>query len=137
MNVDSILLSEYAKSDEAGRLTVVNCFNRLTTPQAPVGIEILCISLVVHGSPSEAGSQHQGEIRLLNQRREVLNEKPVPFGFRFAGPEGLDPGMPVRWIGSFRILRLVLPEFGPYAFEVYIDGTYHAAASLYVRQQEE
>lgn len=136
MNVDSILISEYATTDPAGRLTVVNCYNRITTETLPAGIGLLCLSLVVHGAPAEAGTRHKGEVKLLNQRREVLGQNPISFEFTFKGRDEMEPGMPLRWIGNFKIMRLVLSEEGPYAFEVYIDGTYHAAASLVLRLKE-
>jgi hypothetical protein len=44
--------------------------------------------------------------------------------------------MPLRSTYIHRIFNLQFPEPGAYAFEVFIDGTYHAAAALHLRQSE-
>lgn len=131
MNVDSILLSDYAQA-MFGKLTVVGVFDRVPAEEVPVTLSQMTVSLVIHGHSAEAGTTHELEIWLLNQRRERLN--PVPFGqpFTFAGPEHVTPGIPLRVVIVQGILMPTFPEFGPYAFEVYIDGTYHTAAALYV-----
>lgn len=128
MNVDSILISDYANTI-AGKLTVLGVFNRIGPTQVPVQIPQMSVSLVIHGPHSEAGKAHEGEIRLINARREVMAN--MPCSFRFTS-DNLLAGIPLRQIITQTIFLPVFPEAGPYAFEVYFDGTYHATASFVV-----
>jgi hypothetical protein len=130
VNVDSILVSDYAQASLDGKLTVVGVFNRVSG--APITLPQLSISLVIHGHAAEAGTTHTLEIWLLNERREKLNPEPMRESFTFAGSESILPGVPLRVISVSTVLMPTFSESGPYAFEVYIDGTYHASASLYV-----
>lgn len=131
MNVDSILLSDFAQVT-AGKLTVVGVFDRVPAEAPPATLLQMAISLVIHGHSAEAGTTHNLEIWLLNQRRERLN--PAAFGqpFKFGPPESVTPGIPLRVVIVQGVLMPTFEELGPYAFEVYIDGTYHTAAALYV-----
>lgn len=135
MNVDSILISEYAKTTD-GRLTVVNTFNRISGPGPQWGVPMLAVSLVIHGHKAEAGTHHEGEIKLLNKDREEINPQPMTFEFQFKEESELDPGMPLRSTQTYTVIGISFPEPGPYAFEVYIDETYHASASLFVQKLE-
>lgn len=126
MNVDAILISDYATTD-SGKLTVVGTFNQFTPQTYPARLPMLCVTVVVHAHHSEAGTDHHARIVLLNERREDVAVQECPFQLS-AGP-GV-PGIPLRHITIWRILT---PEFhgpGAFAFEVYIDGTYHAGAAF-------
>jgi hypothetical protein len=129
VNVDSVLISDYA-TVTAGKLTVVGCFTRIPADSPPVRLVHLSLSVVIHAHASEAGSTHTIEVRLLNARRELVRQ-PYKEEFTLAS-EGILPGIPIRHINVTTLLAPLFTEFGPYAFEVYIDGTYHAAAAFYV-----
>lgn len=132
MNIDTILISEYASVDQGGKLTVVNAFNKLQGPGPRWGIPLLYVSLVVHGPRREGGKTFPGELRLLNANREEVGG-PWPFAVTF--PEATtDEGMPVRSISVILLAGLVFKAPGAYAFEVYVDGAYAAAHTLYVKQ---
>jgi hypothetical protein len=131
LNIDSILLSDYAAITDGGKLTVIGVFNRIPVTEAPVKIPLLFVSLVIHAHASEAGSSHRVEIAFLNAKREPLRQ-PLVEEFTFAGPGSIRPGIPLRYVTAIGLLLPEFPELGPYAFEVLVDGTYHAAASLYV-----
>lgn len=128
MNVDSILISDYATVTANGKLTVVGVFNRIGPVNLPVRIPLMCISLVIHGHHGEAGAIYQGEIRLINQRREVLTTQPIEVNFN------QEPivGVPLRHLLVHMVLAPVFEEAGAYAIECYIDDTYMAAASFVV-----
>ena len=130
MNIDSILIAEYASVDRDGRLTVVNSFNQITGPGPKWTIAMLALSIVIHGHSEEAETDHQGELRLINESREVV--KTMPFEVKF--PKATVPGLPVRFIATLRSVGATFDAPGLYAFEVYIDGIYMAAASLVVVQ---
>lgn len=135
MNVDSILLSEYASVASDGRFTVANAFNRLHGPGPKWGVPIIYVSLVIHGHREEAGTEHELELRLINARREVLMPDPPRGHFTFPAGEGmLREGLPLRTIYVLALIGIVFEEPGPYAVEAYIDGTYHASASMYVER---
>ena len=134
MNVDSILISEYASVDSNGRLTVVNVFNKLTGPGPKWGRPFFTISLVIHGHSKEAGTTHEGEIYLLDSERKQGMPEPIPFSFSVPEQKRATPGMPVRHITVMTIMGATLENPGPYAFEVHIDGIYHASASFFVEK---
>lgn len=96
MNIDTILLSEYASADSTGRLTVVNAFNRLRGPGPEWGLPIMYLTVVAHGPKREAGHRWDGEIRLIDAQRELVGEKPRPFILGFPEDDGgltlLPPG---------------------------------------------
>lgn len=138
MNIDTILISEYASSDGFGRLTVVNAFNKLFGTGPTWGLPIMYLTMVAHGPRREAGREWDGEVRLLNAKRELVNKKSMPFKVTFADiaeDEG-EQGMPLRAVVHMAFAGLQFPAPGAYAFEVYLDGTYAAATTLYVEQTE-
>lgn len=133
MNIDSILVSDYAHvSGKDGKLTVVGAFTTIGSSAFPAMLTQLSLSLVIHGHRDEAEKPHEIEVQLLNHRRELVNLEPIRAEFTLRKPPNIFPGMPIRQVRVVTIFGASFPEPGPYAFEVYIDGTYHAAASLYV-----
>ena len=115
---------------KGGRLTVVSAFNRISGPGPPWGVPVLAIPLVIHGHSEEAETDHDGEVQLINDERELIRS--IPFKFTF--PASSVPGLPVRSIVNLVQLGASFDAPGLYVFEVYIDGTYMAAASLVIAQ---
>lgn len=132
MNVDSILISEYAALTDGGMLTIFRTFNGITSDQAPASIPMMFITLIMHGHSREGGTEHDVELRVVNSRREVIGIASRG-SFKFPPSETADPGMPLRHTHVAGLFNPSFDEAGPYAFEVYIDGTYHAGAAFYVR----
>jgi hypothetical protein len=127
MNVDSILISDYASMEPSGKLYVSGVFNRIGAHAFPAMHPIMGVSLVIHGHSAEAGTEHEVEVRLLNVNREPIVP---PLKSRFQFGEDQPGGIPLRQITLHRLLGVVFAEPGVYAFEVFIDGVYHASASL-------
>ena len=132
MNVDSILIAEYATVDKGGRLTVVNAFNRLTGPGPRWAMPVLAIPLVIHGHSEEAETTHEGVLRLIDEERTVKQE--TEFSFSFS--ETVVPGLPLKHISNIMIMGATFDKPGLYAFEVYIDGIYMASASLVIQRTD-
>ena len=130
MNVDSIILSEYATLSDSFALTVLNTFNSIKAPSFPATRSVMSISLIIHGHRDERGSAHDLEIRVVDAGR-TLDQVILEQVFEFADQEP-EPGMPLRHLVVHTMLQTVFGAPGAYAFEVYIDGTYHAAAALHV-----
>lgn len=130
MNVDSILLSEYARIIDGSRLLVVGTFNEVTVPSVPVTLPPFYVTLVFEGHRSERGRTFTVEVKVLNARRESILNEPALFEASFldADPK---PGMNLRHSQVHGML-LTFPEAGPYAFEVYVDGTYYTGTNLFV-----
>ena len=136
MNVDSILISEYASTTESGRLTVVNTFDTVQVTEMPAKVPSFFISVVTEGHRSERGTTHEIHVKLLDsQRNEIGAEQNTAKELVFPDTEPA-PGMFLRHISIFK-LGVQFPAEGPYSFEVHIDGTYHAAANLYVQVVEQ
>lgn len=126
MNVDAILLSEYATLTDGTILSVMKCFNQVVTSGVPVAMPMMCISMMIHAHHSESGSHHVAVVKLMNARRELIHEFPQEFTLNPRGAAPI-PGVPIRQTLVYTLFQPVFNEAGPYAFEVYIDGTYHAA----------
>lgn len=136
MNIDSILLSDHARVDAGGKLTVVGAFNRITGPGPVWRLPYMAISMVIHGHADEAGTEHEIEIELKHESGDVLTEEPMKLSFKFQDRESLHPGIPARHVATHTILVPTFDRPGAYAFNVYIDGTYHASTSLYIRKTD-
>jgi hypothetical protein len=130
VNVASIIISDFAQEDK-GKLHLIGAFDRVLVDSPPAVLGQMSLSLIIHGHAAEAGSTHSLQIQLLNQRREMMGP-PIDATFMMPPSELVVPGIPLRVVLVLTILSPAFPEFGAYAFEVYIDGTYHAGASLYV-----
>lgn len=137
MNVDSILIAEFAKVDERGRLTVIDAFNNLSGPGPVWGLPVMAVSLVIHGHRAEAGTRHKVDMRLIDaSRKDVV--PPMHFEFSFPEDNGkLDEGVPLRQPWTFGMIGVSFNKPGIYAFEVQIDGTYAASASLLVKRTDQ
>lgn len=134
MNIDSIMLSEYASFVGTTRLTIIGTLNRTTVSSVPVRLPPIYMTLVIEAHQDQAGSEHEVEIRILNQRRERVG-KSMKVSFRFKDEPTL-AGMHPRHSLVIAIAT-EFPEEGPYAYEVFIDGIYHASTNLYIEVQGE
>lgn len=131
MNVDSILISEYARSFEGGRLVIVGTLRQAFVPGFPATLPPLYVTLVLEEHKSRVGSEHELEIRVLDADRKPIGQeaaKPIKFRFSKTPPP---PGVHLRH-NVIAQMHVTFPREGPFAFEVYIDGTYHASAVFYV-----
>jgi hypothetical protein len=134
VNVDSILISEYASVTDGACLTVFKTINQILAKKLPAQCGMMFVSLILHGHPSEGGSEHEVETRLLNSSREAVLTLTKGFSFSTVEPPS---GLPIRQVFIQGFVNLEFQEAGPYAFEVYIDGTYHAGAAFYVGLKED
>lgn len=66
MNVDSILISEYATLTPGSQLSVLRVFNSLVASSFPATHEWMALSLIIHAHRDEAGTTHDIEIKVIN-----------------------------------------------------------------------
>lgn len=137
MNVDAIILSEAAVlTDNDKSLSILRAFNTMMSPGFPATLPFLALSLIIHAHPSEHGTTHKVDIKLLNERRELVADIQKDQEITLAGGEGMPPGIPIRHYLLSRIVNVQFETPGAYAFEVYIDGTYAAGTAFYIAQVE-
>lgn len=130
MNVDSILISEYATADSHSSLTVLRTFHVLQATSFPARIGMMTVSAIVHAHLSDAGTEHTLKLVLINEKREQLRTL-LDTKFRLGTPNENHPaGVPLRHVIIHRAVNAEFPHAGAYAVELFIDGTYHAAASI-------
>lgn len=91
MNVDVILLCEYARIIDGSRLLIVGTLNRMNVPGVPARLPVVYLAFVVEGHRDLRGTQHEAEVRIVNQRREVVGT-PMKAEFTFLDREPF-PGM--------------------------------------------
>lgn len=132
LNVDAVLLSDWASVDSSGKLTVVGMFNRIGPAKLPIRLRAMCVSVIIRAHHSEAGSSHHLEMRLLNQRRDVVEV--LENNFTWGEPEV--PGVPLQHYWLRTILAPEFGEAGAFAFEIFIDGTYHGAVNFTVLEAQ-
>ena len=135
MNVDAIILSEAAVLTDGGKsLSVLRTFNTMQTAGFPATLPALTLSLMIHAHPSEHGTTHKVDIKLLNERRELVSEIVKDQPFTLAGGEGMPKGIPIRHYLVSGMVNVQFQAPGAYAFEVFIDGTYAAGTAFYIAQ---
>jgi Family of unknown function (DUF6941) len=135
VNIDAILLSEYAAlTDGEQSLTIVRVWNAMASMQFPVVMPSMALSMVVHAHPSEAGTDHKLDIVLKNTKREILAKLVEDLTFTLAGGDGKTslPGIPIRHYLVHRMVNVQFGSPGSFAFEVFIDGTYHASTAFHI-----
>ena len=133
MNVDAILLSEAATLSVDNRLSVLNVFNAMATTQFPAPLPFMALSLIVHAHHSEGGTTHKLDIKVLNEKREIVAEVMKGFSFVFSDKTPT-PGVPLRYTLVHGMMNVQFAAPGSYAFEVFIDGTYAAGTAFHVGQ---
>ncbi|MGQ0813086.1 MAG: DUF6941 family protein [Gemmatimonadota bacterium] len=132
MNIDSFLISDYAEVIN-GKLVVVGTFDTINAPSLPWVQPLMAFSMVVHGHQSEAGRQIELEMKILDQNRKELGAVKGEGQF----PQAAPPGLPLRAVLAGRIIGIPFEHEGPYGFEVYLNGTYHAGAVIYVQKAKQ
>lgn len=133
MNVDSILLSAAAALTRDNQLSVLNVFNSMSAAHFPAKVPLMALSLIIHAHHSEGGSEHKLDVRVLNEKREIVAEIVKDQVFRFSDETPV-PGIPLRFIHLQVMANVQFESPGAYAFEVSIDGTYAAGTAFYVGQ---
>ena len=133
MNVDAILLSEAATLSSSLQLSVLNVFNSMGSPGFPATVPIMALSLIVHAHHSEGGKAHKIDIKVLNEKREIVAEVMKGFSFTFSSAP-TQPGIPLRYILVHRMMNVQFTSPGSFAFEVFIDDTYAAGTAFHVGQ---
>jgi hypothetical protein len=134
MNIQAVLLSEYATVHASGHFSVINAFNRLRGPGPRWGVPAMYLTVVIEAHPSQAGTQHEIEIRLIDAHREPILPESFRGAFSFGGEESVLPGLPLRNITNAGLFGIQFVKPGPYAFEILIDGTYSGATTLFVEK---
>ena len=129
MNIDSILICEYATVDAGGSLTVLRTFNGMHASKFPATLPSMAVAIVIEAHESERDAEHHGEIRLLTQERRVAATWKTTFDFKASHPL---PGIPLRHTWIHRLLNVTFSTAGAYAFEVYVDDTYLAGSAFHV-----
>lgn len=130
MNVDSFLISDYA-DETNGKLIIIGTFDTIYVPQFPHVHPLMAFSMVIHGHRDEAGREISLEIKVLDQDRKQIGL----INGSGALPTAAAPGLPLRSVLAGRIHGIPFQKEGAYAFEVYLNGTYHAGAVLYAKQR--
>ncbi len=137
MNVDAIILSEAAVlTDNDKSLSILRTFNTMRSEGFPAVLPSLTLSLMIHAHPSEHGTTHKVDIKLLNERRELVADIVKDQEFTLAGGEKMPKGIPIRHYLIQGMLQLQFEAPGAYAFEVFIDGTYAAGTAFHIAQAE-
>src|SRR5688572_12079416 len=97
---------------------------------------MLSISVIIHAHASESQTVHRFDLVLVSAKQGQIAK--VVEGDFTLNPTGalIDAGMPIRHVLVFNVMQAVFPTDGPYAFELFIDGTYYAAAAFFVGLRE-
>lgn len=131
LSISAILVSQSAVVGNGGTLTIVGIYNRLTVTSLPAMVPTIALSVIVHGTRDQAGSEHEAEIHLLNKQRQPVAGTPVKVKFTFNANEPPE-GLPARHILTAAINNFAVTEEGPFGFEIYIDDIYSGGTAFYV-----
>lgn len=129
MTVRFILACELVNSTPEGKLNIMGEFNSLTNPHLPVVQPMMFIVGRVEASVT-SGMQHAAQLIVADEDgAAVWTSPPLPFTFT-KHPER---GHPMRADMVFRLGGMVFPNYGPYAFTLWVDGTSQDTVVVFVQ----
>ena len=110
------MLADYALIDQQGKLSVLGLFQHVWVPHFPALHPRAHLVLRVRGRRTEIG-EHTIRIRFVDTQgtKLVEGEGTVHFGEPPAGVTDVEAG-------AVLVFDLPLPQAGPYAFEISLDG---------------
>jgi Family of unknown function (DUF6941) len=110
------VLADYALIDQQGKLSVLGLFQHVWVPHFPALHPRAHLVLRVRGRRTEIG-EHTIRIRFVDAQgtKLVEGEGTVHFGEPPAGVTDVEAG-------AVLVFDLPLPQPGPYAFEISLDG---------------
>ena len=132
MDVDMVLLADYASLSENKKLNVMGVFNRIFAEEFPVRHPSMFIITKMSASSAEANTTKKVTIKILDEDAgsELLNFS------RDVTVEARPGGHRYELNGILRVADVVYPKAGTYQVSVLIDGDEKRSLPLYVEPRE-
>ena len=130
MEVDILLLADYASVSENKKLNVMGVFNRIFAKGFPVRHREMFVVSKCSASIAEANSTKKFVVKLLDEDAgvELLNfARNIVVGEPQAGKR-------YELNGILKVADVIFPKAGTYQVSVLIDGDEKASMPLYVEQ---
>ncbi|MGA2159194.1 MAG: hypothetical protein WB588_02380 [Dehalococcoidia bacterium] len=126
MEVNTLLVADYANVAERGKLNVMGIFQEIGAPKFPARHPQMYLIVGMLASPSEYDSKRNLTVKLINAD---ATEEIMKFSQEFDVPHG--SGGRRAEINLILVLRdIVFPKPGPYQFSVLIENDEKRAYSI-------
>ena len=128
MDVDTIMLADFASQSESQKLNVMGVFNRIMAKQFPARHPEMFIVTKISASNAEANTVRKLTIKILDEDAtgEFLNYS------RDIKVEARPGGMRFEMNGILKVADVVFPKAGTYQISVLVDGDEKATLPLYL-----
>ena len=128
MDVDTVLLADYASTGEQGKLNVMGVFNRIFVKKFPARHPVMYVITKVSASMAEVNMTRKLSVKLMD---EDSHNTLIDFT-RDVTVQQQPPGQRFELNGILRINDIILEKPGTYQISVLIDDDEKASLPLYV-----
>ena len=124
------MLADYATQSEHGKRVIVGVFDRLIHVGEAAEITLpRCFLIASFSASALDGSEHEFEIRLVNESGQSVMDGPTILPVRFIAS---GPDYPLRAELAIELVGIKLPGLGDYEFQFWTKGAYVAGIELRV-----
>jgi len=130
MDLDTVMLADFANADADGKLNVMGVFNIIRADGFPVRHAVMYVVTIVSASMAEVGSIKKIGIKLIDEDAKLTL---LDFS-RDVTVEQRPSGKRYRLNGVLRVNDIVFPQAGTYQISVLIDGQERGTVPIYLEQ---
>ncbi len=130
MELNHLLIADYANVDREGKLNVMGIFNRIYTNTFPAQHPEMRVIISLLATPAEAGRTRHLEVKLIDEDGNGLLEWETDVDI----PQYR--GKPIVVNQILKFVGVTFPTPGEYAFNVLVDGDDKGTAPIYVEQRD-
>ena len=130
MDLDTIMLADFANADADGKLNVMGVFNIIRSQGFPTRHAVMYVVTVLSASMAEVGLTKKIGIKLMDEDAKMTL---LDFS-RDVTVEQRPSGQRYRLNGVLRVNDIVFPQAGTYQISVLIDGQELGVLPIYLEQ---
>lgn len=131
MDLNHLLIADYANVDREGKLNVMGIFNQIYSRGFPTRHPEMRVIISLRATPAEARRTRHVEVKLLDADGNGLLEWERDVTI----PEYQDKPIIINQI--LRFLDVEFPEAGTYQFSVLVDGDEKGTAPVYLTLRDD
>lgn len=118
MEITLAVLADHANITTEGRLNLLGVFSRISALSVPVQYPHMTLAAVIRATTAARGTKHTVRVVAADRDGKPLV---VPTDVALAVPDAL-PGPEVEMHLLVGFLGMTFPHYGPYSFDIFIDG---------------
>ena len=130
MDLDTVMLADYASASAEGKLNVIGVFNIIRSNNFPTRHPVMYVVTIVSASMAEVGTTSKIGIKLMDEDAKI---QLLDFS-RDVTVEQRPSGQRYRLQGILQVTDIVFPKAGTYQISVLIDGHEKGSVQIYLEQ---